>query len=296
MKHSKSKPSSLSFLLILSISILGFFVCLFSQFVIGLKHFSLDVKSQMKIYVYMEDSLNTDDLLATKSILKSKKFVDLNSNNLQLGVEFVSKNKIAEDFLKSSHENYQELLGDENPFKNMFILNIADSYKNTQSFNKISKDLSKINGVYEVTYPNKQLNFLISKIESFTFIILIISMIMLVFIYFQISNYIRIAIYSNRTLIKTMQLLGSTNAFIQKPYLIKSIQLGLIGSTIGFIITNALFYLLQINFPSLSVDLFNLENQILIWGITASSCLFFCLISTLISLSKYFNIQQSNIH
>jgi cell division transport system permease protein len=216
MKYSKSKPNSLSFLLILSISILGFFVCLFSQFVIGLKYFSFDVKSQMKIYVYMEDSLNTNDLLATKSILKSKDFVDLTSNKLQTGVEFVSKNKIAEDFLKSSHENFQELLGEENPFKNMFILNIVESFKNPQAFYKISKDLSSIKGVYEVTYPNNQINVLLSKIQSITLIILIISSLMLIFIYFQISNYIRIAIYSNRTLIKTMQLLGSTNAFIQK--------------------------------------------------------------------------------
>jgi cell division transport system permease protein len=244
----------------------------------------------------MEDSLNTNDLLVTKSILKSKNFVDLTPDKLQTGVEFVSKNKIAEEFLQSSHENYQELLGDENPFKNMFILNIEEPFKNPQSFDKISKELSSINGVYEVTYPNQQLNVLLTKIQSITLIILMISSLMLIFIYFQISNYIRIAIHSNRLLIKTMQLLGSTNAFIQKPYLIKSIQLGFIGSITGFTLTNSLLFILQINFPSLSLNAFNVENQILIGSITVFSCLFFCLVSTFIALNKYFNIQQSNIH
>jgi cell division transport system permease protein len=295
MKYSKSKPTSLSFLLIFSISILGIIISLFTQFVIGLNDFSFDVKSQMKIYVYMEDSLTTDDLLKTKFLLKNKKFIEVNPVN-QMGIEFVSKNKIAEDFLKSSHENYQDLLGEENPFKNMFVLNISEEFKNKTSFEKISQELTKLEGVYEVTYPNSYLNVLITKIESISYVVLVISILLVIFIYIQISNYIRIAIHSNRTLIKTMQLLGSTNSFIQKPYIFQSIQLGLIGSILGYTFTNGLFYLIQFNFPTLIVNLFELNNQLLLLGISTVTCLFFCLTSTIISLNKYLNIQLSNLH
>ncbi|MHA8049906.1 cell division protein FtsX [Aquirufa sp. ROCK-SH2] len=295
MKYSKTRPASLSFLLIFSISILGFIICLFSQIVVGLKDFSFDVKSQMKMYVYMEDSLGTNELLQTKMLLKSKKYVDY-SNKENPGVEFVSKNKIAEDFLTSSHENYQDLLGDENPFKNMFILDITEEYKNSDSFLRISKDLSTLNGVYEVTYPTSYLNLLIDKIKSITYIIVIVSFLLILFIYFQISNYIKLAIHANRVLIKTMQLLGSTNSFIQKPYILKSLQLGLLGSIIGYGLSNLLFFLLKNNFPSLQFDFYNIDNQLIIVGVTSLTCLLFCFLSTIISLNKYLSIQQSNLH
>ena len=295
MKYSKTRPSSLSFLLIFSISILGFIICLFSQIVVGLKDFSFDVKSQMKMYVYMEDSLGTNELLQTKMLLKSKKYVDF-GNKENPGVEFVSKNKIAEDFLTSSHENYQDLLGDENPFKNMFILDITEEFKNSDSFLRISKDLSKLNGVYEVTYPTSYLNLLIDKIKSITYIIVIVSFLLILFIYFQISNYIKLAIHANRVLIKTMQLLGSTNSFIQKPYILKSLQLGLLGSIIGYGLSNLLFFLIKNNFPSFQFDFYNIDNQLIIVGVTSLTCLLFCFLSTIISLNKYLSIQQSNLH
>lgn len=295
MKYSKTRPSSLSFLLIFSISILGFIICLFSQIVVGLKDFSFDVKSQMKMYVYMEDSLGTNELLQTKMLLKSKKYVDF-GNKENPGVEFVSKNKIAEDFLTSSHENYQDLLGDENPFKNMFILDITEEYKNSDSFLRISKDLSTLNGVYEVTYPTSYLNLLIDKIKSITYIIVIVSFLLILFIYFQISNYIKLAIHANRVLIKTMQLLGSTNSFIQKPYILKSLQLGLLGSIIGYGLSNLLFFLIKNNFPSFQFDFYNIDNQLIIVGVTSLTCLLFCFLSTIISLNKYLSIQQSNLH
>lgn len=295
MKYSKTRPSSLSFLLIFSITILGFIICLFSQIVVGLKDFSFDVKSQMKMYVYMDDSLSTNDLLETKMLLKSKNYIDFTNKNSS-GVEFVSKNKIAEDFLKSSHENYQDLLGDENPFKNLFILDISDDFKNTESFVKISKELSNLSGVFEVTYPTTYLNLLISKIKSVTYITLFISILIILFIYFQISNYIKLAIHANRVLIKTMQLLGSTNGFIQKPYLFKSLQLGLLGSILGYGLANLTFFIIQYNFPSFQIDFFNVENQLVILGVTSFTCLFFCFLSTIISLNKYLSIQQSNLH
>ncbi len=295
MKYSKTRPSSLSALLIFSISILGFIICLFSQMVVGLKDFSFDVKSQMKMYVYMEDSLSTNDLLQTKMLLKGKKFIDFREGKAS-GVEFVSKNKIAEDFLKSSHENYQDLLGDENPFKNMFILDITDEFKNAESFLKISKDLSSLNGVYEVTYPTTYLSVFISKIKSITYITIFISFLIILFIYFQISNYIKLAIHANRELIKTMQLLGSTHAFIKKPYIFKSLQLGLLGSILGYGIANFLFFLVNYNFPSVQFDFFNLDNQLIILITTTFTCLLFCLLSTYVSLNKYLNIQQSNLH
>ena len=71
----------------------------------------------MKMYVYMEDSLSSQQLNESYKMLAKKPFIQ--TLGVKKDVSFVSKDKIASDFLKSNHENYQDLLGEDNPFKNL---------------------------------------------------------------------------------------------------------------------------------------------------------------------------------
>jgi cell division transport system permease protein len=80
------------------------------------------------------------------------------------------------------------------------------------------------------------------------------------FIYLQLANSIRLHIHGNRVLIKTMQLLGSTNGFIQKPYLINAILVGFLGGFIGFVLADGAFTIFLL--PSLKLNRCFLIKQI----------------------------------
>ncbi|RXK52251.1 cell division protein FtsX [Aquirufa rosea] len=293
MKYSKAKPSSTNMLLIFSISSLAFIICVFFQVFVGIKSWGDDIKSQMKMYVYMEDSLSSQQLIDSYKLLSKKNYVLSAGNKKQ--ITYVSKEKIATDFLKSSHENYQDLLGEENPFKNLFILSISDEYKSVNSFKKIAAELKAFPGVYEITYPNAFLDSFLSKIKHVGWIIMVFIILLSALVYLQLSNYIRLNIHSNRVLIKTMQLLGSTNAFIRKPYLLNALLIGLLGGGLGYLISNGVFYYFIQSLPETSFLFFDLNNQFQLFLLAVLSSCLFSVISTYFSLNRYLKIQHTNL-
>ena len=93
-----------------------------------------------------------------------------------------------------------------------------------------------------------------------------------------------------------MQLLGSTNGFIMKPYLLKSVILGLLGAILGYLITNVFYFYINNQIPELTIYLFNVTNQVIILIGTLVIAVIFSLLSTLLTLNKYLKISGSNLY
>jgi cell division transport system permease protein len=293
MKYSKSRPQSTQVTLVISMASLAFIIALFFQLFVSVKSWGDEIKSQMKVYVYLSDSLQTNELASTLAYFKSRPY--LGRKELKPELEFKSKAQIAAEFLKSSQEDYQTLLGEENPFKNCLILGIKDEYKNEASFKKIVAEIQSRPDVYEVTYPNTFLGSLLSKITAFGYIGLILIALLIIFVYIQLANNIRLHIHGNRVLIKTMQLLGSTNGSIQKPYLLNSILVGFLGGLLGFILADGAFYYFSTSIPEITSLFFEINNQVQLVIVCVGFCTIFSLVASFFSISKYLKIQHTNL-
>ena len=293
MKSNKQTTIRKNSTLIVSIASLAFIISLFFQIILGASKWKNDITSQMKIYIYLEDSLNVNQINAL--VYKFKRAPYLNKIDGKSDIEFKSKNKTASEFIIKNKENYEDLLGENNPFKNLLIVGISDEFKNEAKLNILAKDISKINGVYEVTFPNRYVSILIEKINQISSFLLFIMFSVCVFVYLQISNFVKINIHSNRILIKSMQLLGSTNNYIRKPYLIDSLIHGLLGGTIGTLISYLLIYYFSNSIPELK-ELVNESNmQILSFFICTLFCCLFSLIATVFSLNLKLKTSISNL-
>lgn len=293
MKSNKQTTIRKNSTLIVSIASLAFIISLFFQIILGASKWKNDITSQMKIYIYLEDSLNVNQINAL--VYKFKRAPYLNRIDGKSDIEFKSKNKTASEFIIKNKENYEDLLGENNPFKNLLIVGISDEFKNEAKLNILAKDISKINGVYEVTFPNRYVSILIEKINQISSFLLFIMFSVSVFVYLQISNFVKINIHSNRILIKSMQLLGSTNNYIRKPYLIDSLIHGLLGGTIGTLISYLLIYYFSNSIPELK-ELVNESNmQILSFFICTLFCCLFSLIATVFSLNLKLKTSISNL-
>ena len=150
--------------------------------------------------------------------------------------------------------------------------------------------------VFEVTYPENYLDLILPKIKIITSAGLLFIVIIAFIVYLQISNYTKLHIHANRNLIKSMQLIGSTNGFIIKPYLLKSVILGLTGSLLGYVITNIFYFYLNSQLPELSTYLFEVNNQVAILVGTLLISVLFSSLSTLLTLNKYLKISASNLY
>jgi cell division transport system permease protein len=92
-----------------------------------------------------------------------------------------------------------------------------------------------------------------------------------------------------------MQLLGSTNGFIQKPYLLNSLLVGFLGGLIGFILADGAFYYFSTSSPEISALFFEVNNQAQLALICVGFCTLFSVIASFFSISKYLKIQHTNL-
>ena len=290
MRYSKGKAQATNQIIVISIACLSVVVSLLFQMLSGAYTWGESIQAQMKVYVYLDDSLQTNQIDSTVLVLKNRK--EFIASSAQL----VDKQSIAKDFLNTTHENFDELLGDVNPFKNLLILQTKPEFRNKASFEKIATSLRSSPGIYEVTYPENYLELIIPKIKVISSAALIFVLLIALIVYFQISNYTKLHIHANRTLIKSMQLLGSTNGFIKKPYLLKSVILGLLGSPLGYLITNVFYFYINNQIPELTSYLFNVTNQLIILVGTMTIAILFSLVSTLLTLNKYLKLSASNLY
>ena len=116
MRYSKGKAQATNQIIVISIACLSVIISLLFQLLSGAYTWSESIQSQMKVYVYLDDSLQTNQIDSTIQVLKKRN--EINAAKIQ----FVDKQIIAKDFLNTTHENFDELLGDINPFKNSIIL------------------------------------------------------------------------------------------------------------------------------------------------------------------------------
>jgi cell division transport system permease protein len=293
MKSNKQKTNLKKPTIIISIASLAFIISLFFQLILGASKWKNEINSQMKIYIYLDDSLDVKGI--NSLIFKLKKLPNLNRINGKSDIQFKSKNKTASEFISKNSENYEDLLGENNPFKNLLIIGIANDNKNENEFNKLAKNLMQLDGVFEVTFPNKYITSLTRKINQISYFLLFIILTVCIFVYLQISNFVKINIYSNRILIKSMQLLGSTNHYIRKPYLIESATQGLIGGTIGALMAYLLFFYFSNSISEFKGLLDESQLQLISFFICTIFCTLFSLIATVLSINSKLKTSVSNL-
>jgi cell division transport system permease protein len=272
MKYYKNRPQSTQLTLVVSMASLAFIIALFFQLFVSIKNWGDEIKSEMKIYVYLNDSLSTTDLASSLVYYKSRPYIAFKDAKPE--IQFKSKNVIASEFLKSSKEDYQTLLGDENPFRNCLIIGINETYKNETSFQKIAAEIQARPEVYEVTYPQSFLGSILGKMKAVGYFAIGLITLLSLFIYLQLANSIRLHIHGNRVIIKSMQLLGSTNGFIQKPYLLTALYVGFWGGLLGLLVADAVFYYFSNSIPEVEKLFFESGAQLKLVIV----CLGFCTI------------------
>src|SRR5690606_11337918 len=92
-------------------------------------------------------------------------------------------------------------------------------------------------------------------------------------------------VYTKRFTIKTMQMVGATKSFIRKPFILKSVKLGMIGAVLALMGMAAILYYMDKSFPELNL----LSDKFLLTGLFLGVFLMGVIISL---LSNYFAIQR----
>jgi cell division transport system permease protein len=269
-----------------------FIVGLFGIILIQASSLTKMIRENIEIQVFLDKGLSQQQLAELLKDLAKKPFVLQTENSVYL--RFISNKEAAETFIKNTGEDFTKFLED-NPLRDSYVFSVSEEFQSSEQLTLIAKELETQPGVFEVSYMtdlvdsiNKNL-FKVSLIMGGFILILIVTVIML------INNTIRLALFSQRFLIRSMQLVGATRGFIRKPFLIRAFLFGVLAGVLASGILYALLEYTKGNIEGFA-SLQNTELMLLLFvGLTVTGG-FLSGISTLRAVNKYLNMSLDELY
>jgi cell division transport system permease protein len=218
----RGKPSY--FMSILGVTLVLFLLGIIGWLVINANKLGNTFKDNIEVDAYLRGDLNTADSTALMSYISSKPYIR--------EIEFVTKEAAKKRYLGDGNENWDKVL-DANPLPNSIKFKVKREYMNSDSLTAIQADLKQQTYVSDVEYPKALVDKLTKNIQKISFILLAVAILLSLVVIILIDNTIRLAMFSNRFLIKTMQMVGATRWFIAKPMNIRAVAYGALSGIIA---------------------------------------------------------------
>jgi cell division transport system permease protein len=218
MSFNKKLGSYPGILITISLTVALFLIGFCGWIAISSKELIKYVKQNIEVQVYLDRELEKSELDAILKKIESLGFAEIKNGKPQ--ITLTSKEQAADIFYKDTKEDFKDVLGD-NPFRDAFSVRLKVENITEEKITLIKTEIEKIKGVFEVEYAKDFLKGIISNVNKVYKVLALIVVIFFVATLLLINNTIKLALYSQRFIIRTMKLVGATDFFIQKPFLIK---------------------------------------------------------------------------
>jgi len=211
-------------------------------------------------------------------------------------VQYVTKEMAIQKWNEANDTTWKKFL-DENPLPESIDFYIKSDYVQKDSLDALSLDLlTRYPGlINEFQFPTETINQVSKFVKTAAYIFLIAAILLTILVVFSIDNTIRLAMYSNRFLIKTMQMVGATRWFIAKPINVRAIINGLIASCIAIVAVWFTVLIIESLAPSFKV-LHDNTSMILLFLAIVVLGISITLISTHRSVIKYLRMKLDDLY
>ena len=285
-KYQKRRLRSSYLSVIVSISLVLFLLGLLEMLIFHTKNISNHFKEQYAINVFLKDNIKESDLENFKKSLQKENFTN--------AIKFVSKKEALTIYKEEVGEDFMEFLG-ENPLKNSIDLFLKADYVSSDKIHLIEKRLLQNRIVDEVTYDKSLVYLLNESVKKIGFWLLIFSGLLSLIAFVLINSYLRLSIYAKRFTIKTMQMVGATKRFIRKPFLYRSVKLGMVGAIVAIIALVALLLFFNDKYPDLGLIEDKWSLSLLFFGVFILGIIITWL-STFFATKRFLNLTADELH
>jgi cell division transport system permease protein len=275
---------------VLSITLALFVIGVFGSLVIYSKELERLVRENVKIQVYLKNQITENQRGQIEKSIASKAFISKNESAIQ----FISRDQAAKEFTEETGEDFKKFLG-ENPLRDAFLVKIDENFHDIENMKKIKEEVEKIGGVYEVYYVENVVDSINKNITKIGFILMGLVALLLFVVVLLINNTLRLALFSQRFLIRSMQLVGARSSFIQRPFLIRA---GIHGFVAGIFAISLLIGLLILATRKVE-DLAIIQNNdrlIILLGTLVFIGILVAVASTFRAVSKYLKLSLDELY
>ncbi|OIQ20277.1 permease-like cell division protein FtsX [Lacinutrix sp. MedPE-SW] len=285
-KFQKRRLISSYFSVVLSIGLVLFLLGLLGLLVLNAKKVADHFKEQVTVTIFLKDTAKEVEI---KQLEKSLAMADYVKSTA-----FVSKDQAAEFMKEESGEDFMDFLGS-NPLKNSIDVNLKADFVTSAKLQTIADEALTKNFVDEVSYDNDLVNLMNDNVKKISFWVLLLSALFTLIAVLLINSSIRLAVYSKRFTIKTMQMVGATKRFIRKPFIWRSVKLGIVGAFLALIGMAIVLYYVDKMFPELAL----LSKPVLIIALFIAVFLlgiFITWISTFFATQRFLNLNTDKLY
>jgi cell division transport system permease protein len=280
----RSTPSY--FMAIVGVSLVLFLLGILGWIVINAKKLGEYFRENIEMNVYVRENVSARDSAALVQYIAAQPYVR--------SYEYVSKEVAKQKYLKDGNKDWGTLL-DKNPLPASVDFKIRSQYASTDSLSKIRNDLAQNIAVSDVLFPQSLVSNLNNIINKISLILLAVIVVISILVILLIDNTIRLAMFSNRFLIKTMQMVGATRWFIARPMDIRALINGAVSGIIAIVGIVAVIILAETWLPDLrALRDYTLLTFLFVVLILMGICISFA--STHRSVLKYLKMKLDDLY
>jgi cell division transport system permease protein len=285
-KFQKRRVITSYFSVVLSVFLVLFLLGLLGLFVINSRRLSDNFKEDIVMTVFFKNEANDSVFKAFDAEMKKTKFAK--------DYKFVSKDEAAKEHKEVIGEDFMEFLGT-NPLYNSYDIHLKADYVTNPGFGKVERFMRANPMVADVVYDKQLITLVNDNIKKITFWVLLISALFTIISVLLINSSLRLSIYANRFIIKTMQMVGATKSFIRKPFIKRSMLLGLIGSLLAIsVLLGVLFY---IDYYYASLEIFtDVPLTIVVLASVLVLGLLITWLSTYFATQRFLNLRTDDLY
>ena len=284
--YQKRRLTSSYISVVISIALVLFMVGVLGLIVLKSTKVASYVKEKVAITLFIKDKVTQKQIKTFRESLLEEEFTKK--------AVYTSKEQAAKKYSEEIGEDFLQFLG-ENPLKNGIDIYLKADYVTPEKVAELEERFSKNAFVADISYDKPLINLLTKNIKRISFWLLVLSSFFGLIAMILINSSIRLSIYSKRFNIKTMQMVGATKSFIRRPFIWRSIKLGLFGAFIALMALAVVVYYLDQFIPSL--DFLNDYTTLgYIAGGVILSALIITWISTFFATQRFLNLQTDELY
>jgi cell division transport system permease protein len=267
----------------ISITLVIYMLGLIGLLIINAGRLSDYARENIGISIFLSNEDQEMDIIRLQKELDASEYV--------IETIFISKDEAARLLKEELGEDFQEFLGF-NPLPSSIDIKLSAKYANPDSIAVIEKQLKKNPLVKEIYYQKSLINLVNENVKKISVVLFFFTILFLIISVALINNTIRLAFYSKRFIINTMQLVGASPAFIQKPFVLKSSFFGGLGSLIAIMFLIISVYLVQATFEGIII----ISDKILVFSVMFILGIMISALSTIFSVNKFLRMKTNQLY
>jgi cell division transport system permease protein len=286
VSDASKKTKTIYISTIFSITLVLLMLGMLGLILVHAKNLSNYVKENIVLNIILNEGAKEADVLQFQK--------ELDANVAIKNTQYVNKEVAAKNLTQDLGEDFVNFLG-YNPLLSTVDVYLKADYANNKSIEALKAQIGQSPVVKEVIYQSSLIDMVNQNINTISLIILGFAAILMVISIALINNTIRLAIYSQRFLIKSMQLVGATKSFIRKPFVLVAALHGLISAIIAVILLLGILYYAQKQIPEILILRNYTEFGFVLIFLVAVG-IFITAISTAMAVSKYLRLKIYDLY